>query len=255
MNTSASSSNDSLVGSSPPSLSISTPLWVVSVTISVLAGWAIYNFVPFRFELPARLAGLNPMGDKTLLDEAAMLTAKNRFWNGLNTFAILGACFGASSILVGFKSPIRILPCVLLGAASGCLAAVLGMVANGYLESLESIPGIDESTRPIAIEVVSYTLASTLLAIPFAMVFWLFGSVEQRRAGKSIIASGIVAGGLFPIVMSVAFPSVSLMGFPAFGWQATLIWLTAFGALILIMSSLGSRKAAPIDLEQKEAKV
>jgi len=221
--------------------SIGIPVWFGSVVISILAGWAICNFVPFRFELPGRLSGLDPMGAKDLLDEAAILIAKNRFWNTINTFEILGACFGASSILLGIKSPLKVVFCVLLGTVCGCVAAVLGMQANGWLEQMETIPGIDEGTRPLLIEVVGFTIGSTLLAVPFAMVFRLFGGAEQRKAAKGIVASGIIVGCLFPIGMSIALPSISLVGFPASGWQATLVWLASLGCLVMVMSVLGSR--------------
>ncbi|MFY7878197.1 MAG: hypothetical protein ACOVQM_22255, partial [Pirellula sp.] len=113
MSTDATSPGESQDVATPPTGTILMPVWFGSVVISILAGWAIYNFVPFRFELPARLTGLNPMGAKDLLDEAAVLTAKNRFWNTLNAFAILGACFGASSLIVGIKSPLKVVLCVL----------------------------------------------------------------------------------------------------------------------------------------------
>jgi len=241
MNNDAQSHGESQEVALPPTGTILMPVWLGSVVISVLAGWAIYNFVPFRFELPARLTGLNPMGAKDLLDEAAALTTKNRFWNTLNTFAILGACFGASSMVVGIKSPLKVLLCVLAGTACGSTAAILGSQANHVLEGIESIPGIEEGTRPLLIEVVSYTIASLLLAVPFAMVFRLFGGTEQRQATMGIVASGILVGCLFPVAMSISLPSISLVDFPTFGWQATLIWLGSLGGLVMVMSVLGSR--------------
>jgi hypothetical protein len=242
MSTDATSPGESQDVATPPTGTILMPVWFGSVVISILAGWAIYNFVPFRFELPARLTGLNPMGAKDLLDEAAVLTAKNRFWNTLNTFAILGACFGASSLIVGIKSPLKVVLCVLAGTACGSIAAILGSQANQFLEGIESIPGIDEGTRPLLIEVVSYTIASLLLAVPFAIVFRLFGGTEQRQASMGIVASGILVGCLFPVAMSIALPSISLVDFPTFGWQATLIWLGTLGGLVMVMSVLGSRR-------------
>jgi hypothetical protein len=109
------------------------------------------------------------------------------------------------------------------------------------LEGIETIPGIAEGTRPLLIEVVSYTIASLLLAVPFGMVFRLFAGTEQRKATMGIVASGILVGCLFPIGMSIALPSVSLVDFPTFGWQATLIWLGSLGGLVMVMSVLGSR--------------
>jgi hypothetical protein len=242
MITDAISPGESQDVATPSAGTILMPVWFGSVVISVLAGWAIYNFGPFRFELPARLTGLNPMGAKDLLDEAAALTTKNRFWNTLNTFAILGACFGASSLVVGIKSPLKVLLCVLAGTACGSTAAILGSQANHFLEGLESIPGIEEGTRPLLIEVVSYTIASLLLAVPFAMIFRLFGGTEQRQASMGIVSSGILVGCLFPVAMSIALPSISLVDFPTFGWQATLIWLGSLGGLVMVMSVLGSRR-------------
>jgi len=241
MSTDALSQGESQEVAKSPAGTILMPVWFGSVVISILAGWAIYNFVPFRFELPARLTGLNPMGAKDLLDEAAVLTAKNRFWNTLNTFAILGACFGASSMVVGIKSPLKVILCVLAGTACGSVAAILGSQANKFLEGIETIPGIAEGTRPLLIEVVSYTIASLLLAVPFGMVFRLFAGTEQRKATMGIVASGILVGCLFPIGMSIALPSISLVDFPTFGWQATLIWLGSLGGLVMVMSVLGSR--------------
>lgn len=241
MSTDALSQGESQEVAKPTAGTILMPVWFGSVVISILAGWAIYNFVPFRFELPARLTGLNPMGAKDLLDEAATLTAKNRFWNTLNTFAILGACFGASSIAIGIKSPLKVLLCVLAGTACGSVAAILGSQANKFLEGIDTIPGIAEETRPLLIEVVSYAIASLLLAVPFAIAFRLFGGTKHRQATMGIVAAGILVGCLFPIGMSIALPSISLVDFPTFGWQATLIWLGSLGGIVMVMSVLGSR--------------
>jgi hypothetical protein len=205
----------------------------------------LYNFVPFRFELPERLAFLDAMGPKDLLEEAAVLNAKNRFWNTINALTILGTCFGASSLLVGIKRPLSVLACLLVGAACGCAVALVWMQVAGLLETWENIPGIDDATRPLLIEVVSFSLVGFALSIPFAIVFRFFGGSEQRKAVMGIACSGLVVGFLLPILISIALPSVAPVQFPAADWMSTLIWLALLGLMVMTMSVLGSRSRKP----------
>lgn len=216
-------------------------LWILGMAFCSIVGWAAYNFLP-EWGLPERLQEVTVFSSKELQDELGVAKMEKRFRNAVTKFALLGGCFGLSSLFLLVKRPAMILVCTATGLFSGACAGIIAYNVFGYIERGGSIPGVDDGLLPLALDVIFLTVASWSLAIPAGMVFWLAKPRTGTVDPSLFFIAGIVAGVAVPIALSLAFPNVRSDAFPRKGQELTMVWLGSVGVLLAVVPYLPKRK-------------
>lgn len=215
--------------------------WLLGITFCSILGWVVYNFLP-EWDLPEHLMQVTVFSSKELQEELGVAKIDMRFRNSVTKFAMLGGCFGLSSLFFLVKRPAMVLVCVASGLASGAFAGIIGYSLFGYIERGGSIPGVDDGLIPLVLDIIILTTGSLALAIPAGMVFLLARPKTQTWDPKLLFVASIVSGVSIPIVMSLAFPYVRSDVFPPKGLELTLVWLCVIGALLGASPYLPKRK-------------
>ena len=179
---------------------------------------------------------------KELQEELSVAKVDKRFRNSVTKFAVLGGCFGLSSLLFFVKRPAMVLVCVVTGLISGGLAGTVGYYLFGYIERGGAIPGVDVGSTPLVLDMILLTVGSCALAVPAGLVFSLARPKNQTWDPKMLFVAGIVSGVSIPIVMSIVFPDVRSDVFPPKGFELTTVWLCVIGALLIASPFLPKRK-------------
>jgi hypothetical protein len=217
-------------------------IWTLGMAFCSILGWFAYNYLP-EWGLPERLREVTVFSSKELQDELDVAKTDQRFRNSLTKFAVLGGCFGITSLFLLMKRPALVLVCVATGLISGASAGIIGYNFFGYIERGGSIPGVDDELIPLVLDVVLLTIASWSLAVPAGVAFWFASPNTQAWDPKLFFVAGIVAGVAVPIALSIAFPNLRSDAFPLKGWELTLVWLCFVGVLFGVSPYLPTRKS------------
>jgi hypothetical protein len=216
--------------------------WLFAVFASLLIGWIGYRYAPIEWEIPERLQTVTSFSPPELQKELDVAKTTKRFGNYLTKLAFLGLCFGGAVIASKSFRPKLVALSIAGGTLIGLIGGIGGYVVFEYLEKSQTLPGIDESLRPLVSDVIAFTSLTVPLMIAFSIPF----SALNRRKWDPVpfVLYGVVVGILVPFIMSIAFPDIRLDSAPPEGEFVIPVWLGSIGAALLLHALLESRKSS-----------
>lgn len=222
-------SNHSLM--TPPSLKTIG----IGLAIAAALGWAINTFPLFKFEIPEELMQVNMYSPPAEQARLKIESDKVYWRNGLMHYALIGLAFGIVPPLVGGiagRGPSLVISTV-LGLISGLLGFTLALYLRRFCDSGIELPGIGPLGGMVA-DVLVFGLLGVMISLP--VLAFLFGSnhAETRAKAMTLPLGGLLAGLVFPIIGSMAFPTQSTRDIPLLHAGLLAIWL-AFLALFLTL--------------------
>lgn len=224
--------------------------WAVPIFVPILIGWVLYSFPPTSWKVPDRLSNVGALSPQSEQDELAAVENAILWKNSLFMFGLAGLSIGLAGFLFhgssATKHLVQVIAVLCCGAASGLVAATLGILLRQYFDQGFPIPLIGAASRPLFCDGAVLTLISILLLLPIALLLCMQPSKEEKQKGFAVPLAGLLAGVLSPIVCSIVSPNTSTSIFPPYGFAFTISWFVLMALMTtLVVAFMGQKEAKP----------
>lgn len=221
---------------------------VGAILAAVFIGWAFNTWVPPFFTIPEHLLGVDMYSPKAIIDEHAEVAPIVDRNNSLVHFSILSMAMGLVpiSLFYGSQIPGRIrasLAGIFAGLVLGPLTYWVGMNLRHQV-SYGTVPLFGDISESMVGDLLVISTVGVMISLPVLIGLILIKAPCIREKAIVIPLAGVIAGLLFPVLVSFLMPSGKTNMLPLARGGVLGLWLGVLGIMmIVLLINTGLRKS------------